>query len=137
MIRLEIISSPDLLMIGTLTYFRNLCLISKDQGDILINDPGLCDGHLVLELQKTGLYAYKHSSVESFKINGKLAITHTPLNPLDIIEIASTSIRILEYKHLQFPNKKDLIQTQVQKISQEKNFEDLRELLMLIQEDSE
>jgi hypothetical protein len=137
MIQVEILSSPDQLIKGPITIFRHLCLISQNNGDILINDPQILDGHLVLEVQEKTLYVHKHPQLHQFKINGKLASTSMPLSLSDILEFGQTSMRILAFQYRSFPSKKDLIQSQVTLISQDSSYQSVRELLTLIQENLE
>lgn len=97
MIAFEITETPDPNVKTQFRFHKNDIYLGRKSGDLLIDDPGVFNSHLLIEIQENELLVHPQKGVESFLLNGKRATTIRKIKVGDTLGLGSTTVKILEY----------------------------------------
>ncbi|MBF0209027.1 MAG: hypothetical protein HQK53_19375 [Oligoflexia bacterium] len=141
MIEFNINTSPDVEMLGSHRLFKNFIKIGKNNGDLLINDPGIVDGHLYLEIveidgdRNGGVIVNKGESVDHYFVNGKITNGMKRVKSGDQISFADTTIMVKDFCYTPVVSKKDNIRKNLELIANDSHFLGFQEMLEFLEED--
>jgi hypothetical protein len=119
MILLEITTSPDKNVLNKFEFFQNQLYLGKNSVSLNINDPGLRDTHIMLEVVQNDLILHPQVGVETYLIDGKRASTVRKIKPYQVITIGATSLRVLSYQETVFKTKKSILNEKLNKLIEE------------------
>ena len=106
MLEIEFIESPDLEIVGNITYYRPLLTIGKAHScDIVIDDDSLLPVHFTLKLTSDGILCSSDKDSPFYLSNGKKIAGSKIHKPNDIIGIGQTKFKIVRFE---FSKEEDL-----------------------------
>lgn len=133
MIKVEIIESKDLETLGTKIFFKNQVYVGNNSNDIHISEDVEANC-LSLEVNETGINSFISSDIH-FLHNGKRAESGRKLNFGDTIQIANTTLKIIDAEYQVYKTKVQILEERFSEI-EEKN-PSLANIITIIQEQSE
>lgn len=137
MITFNISESLDPNAKGPYLFHKNIISIGRRRGDILIEDSGIIDHHLLLEVTIDSLICYKKDSIEHYLLNGKRTQTAMTLGKGDRLTIGMTSFIIADFSFTNALNKKERVAKNLELIYTEDRWKGLRPIMDKLEEDLE
>jgi hypothetical protein len=109
MIQVEILSGPDKNVLTKFEFHQNQIYLGKKSLNLNIEDPGLLDSHIMIEVIENELILHPQPGVSSYLLDGKRATTIRKIKPLQTITIGNTALRVLRFEETNFSTKKQVL----------------------------
>lgn len=109
MIHIEITQSPDSNVIATFQFHKNEIYLGREGSDLSIDDMGLKDSHLLIEIPEDALLVHPQRDIAFYHLNGKRSTSIRKLKAGDTLGIGGTIIKIIGFERTLEVSKKDLL----------------------------
>ncbi|MBF0311822.1 MAG: hypothetical protein HQK50_18700 [Oligoflexia bacterium] len=136
MLSLIIETSPDCEVIGEHLFNKNVIKFGRSLGDILIDEEGIVNGHISLEIsEENELLVHRSGRIESYLVNEKVTNASKRLKVGDTITIQKSKIRIKEFKFDTPKSKKEKVRENLAKIMGHSELSPLRKIILELEGD--
>lgn len=119
MIHFEVTQSADKNVLGPFKYFTNQVYLGRKLGDLLIDDPGLLNSHLMIEVVEKDLLVHPQKDVSFYLLNGKRSSSIRKLKTGDTIGIGNSEIKMLGYEQTETKTKKMVLEEKLTRLVEE------------------
>lgn len=137
MISFQITNSPDLNVMRSFTFHQNLIYLGSKRGNLSINDPGVLESHLMIEVIGPILQVHPQTHVDHYLLNDKRSTEIRKLKIGDSLTIGETRLKILAFEETRDESKKEFLNRKMNELmsSRSKKLDLIEELAQLSRTD--
>jgi hypothetical protein len=95
--------------VGTFKFLKNEIYLGRKALDLSLEDLGMKDNHLLLEVPEADLLVHPQKDVDHFLLNGKRSTSIRKLKVGDTVLAGNTQIKILGFERTEYPSKKEVL----------------------------
>jgi hypothetical protein len=120
MIKIEVIESQDLNLLGSVTFQKNLITLGDLKDDFPLHDELLFSQHLIIEVEENIINCFLNPDVDFFHVNGKRTKVYKSLHVNDVIQIGNTKFKILEANFSHIPTLNEILNKKMDELIKSK-----------------
>lgn len=135
MITIEVLEAIDSDRIGNVQFFKNLIYIGNGNSDLFVNERGIYQNHLFIEIIEGRLLVHPHEKCEYYLVNRKRTTSFKYININEIVQIGHFKFKITEFIEETLTTDRDIVHIELDELIN--NNKEAVEILLNFQEQLE